>query len=134
MVMNDCISARRARRRSAPHLVAALFVALLVVGLTPATAAAYWDYQGNLNPGGAYGEGQSGTSGDWRIRLSRNNCNAVMEIRRRSDGAWLFIPAPNGCASSDYTAIYGLDVYNASHAINTGSSGVYVNVRIDATT
>jgi hypothetical protein len=134
MAKCDWVSARRARRCSVPHLAVVLFVTLLVVGLTPATASAYWDYQGNLNPGAAYGEGQAGTSGDWRIRLSRNNCNAVMEIRRRSDGAWLFIPAPNGCASSDYTAIYGLDVYNASHAINTGGSGVYVNVRIDATT
>lgn len=126
---------RRAMKRgySASSRVAILVGVLLAVGAMPATAFAYWDFQGNLSPGAAYGEGQAGTSGDWTIRNSRSNCNAVVEIRRRSDGVWIFVPAPNGCASTDYVTVYPLEVYNASHSINVGSSNVWVNVRIDAT-
>ena len=53
MEKNDRITAKRARRRSVPHLAAFLFAAFLIVGISSATASAYWDYQGNLNPGGA---------------------------------------------------------------------------------
>lgn len=138
MLVPSASPARRPRLRRAagvcsPCRVAILVAVLLAVAATPATAYAYWDYQGNLSPGAAYGEGQAGTSGYWAIRNSRSNCNAVVEIRRRSDSAWIFVPAPNGCNSTDYVVEYPLDTYNASHSINQGSSNVWVNVRIDAT-
>lgn len=117
---------RSAMRRAAILVVAALFA----VGVTPAAALGYWDYQGNLNPGASYGEAQAGTTGYWNIRLSRSNCNADSWLRRRSDSAWVWFGAP--CAYSDYTVNYPLATYNASHALNGGSSVVWVNVRIDA--
>lgn len=72
----------------------------------------------------SWSDSSSGQSFTWYIKKTDGSTQAYASS----------FGGPNGCASSDYTAIYGLDVYNASHAINTGSSGVYVNVRIDATT
>lgn len=117
-----CAAESRNRRRSHSCVAA-----------TPATALGYWDFQGTLVPGASSGEGQAGTSGNWWIRNSRSNCNAVVEIRRHSDGVRFLVFAPNGCASTDYGVIYPLAIYNASHSINTGGSNVFVNVRIDAT-
>jgi hypothetical protein len=122
------VDTRSALRRTALTFVAAV----LVGGAMPAAAWAYWDFTGNLSPGASYGEAQAGTSGYWRIRVSRSNCNADAWERRRSDGYWIWDGAP--CSYSDYTDSYPLSTYDASHAKNTGSSVVWVNVRIDATT
>jgi hypothetical protein len=118
-----------ARRRSLRRRIATVLGAFLIGGVTPAAAFAYWDYTGYLSPGASYGEGQSGTSGYWYIRLSRSNCNADSWLHRRSDGSWEWFGAP--CSYSDYTTQYPLSTYNASHALNGGSSDVWVNVRID---
>ena len=107
--------------------------AILIAGVTPAVASAYWDFQGYLHPGDAYGEGQAGTSGDWWIRVSRSNCGAKTEFRLRSNGTWQQTVWPGGCSNTDYSVAYDLAAYNASHAINTSCCDVWVNVRIDAT-
>ena len=126
-------SSRTAPRRFAVRAVI-LFNAVLVACVTPAVAAAYWDYQGYLHGGGSYGEAQPSDWGWWWIRVNRSNCNAKLELHIRSDGTWYQDSFPGGCSGTDYSVQYDTSYFSGSHAINTSCcTDVWVNVRIDAT-
>jgi hypothetical protein len=113
---------------------ATLVGALVAAGAIPAVAwADYWDYTGYLVPGASYGEAQAYSNDYWSIRVNRSNCNGKTEVRYRSTGVWEFIQAPGGCSTADWGYGYPLWIYDASHAINSGDTNVWVNVRIDGT-
>lgn len=108
--------------------------ALLLSGTTPATASAYWDFQGTLHPYPTvryeYGETNPNVAANWGIRLNRSNCNAKILVKRRSDDEILQVNIPGGCDNSDYTYYYWAQTYYASAGRNKGSSDVWANIRV----
>jgi len=114
-------------------------MALLAVAATvPATALAYWDFQGFLHqyPTFRYEYGESNPDvASWGYRLSRNNCEAKAIWALRSNYNAIQINIPGGCSNLDWPVYYDAHYYVASFARNTdeGCCDVYVNVRIAQT-
>lgn len=128
----DAATGRRLRRghRAMRHsqLIAFVVAAVVALGAPSAALAAYWDYSNYLSPGHSYGEGQSGSSGFWYIRISQGTYRGMDPwLRYRGTSTWINI----GCGASDCTTQYPLSDYNASSCENDGSSTSWVNVRID---
>jgi hypothetical protein len=116
------------RRTKRSQIVAFVVAAMVALGAPSAALAAYWDYSNYLSPGHSYGEGQSGSSGYWYIRISQGTYRGMDPwLRYRGTSTWINI----GCGSSDCTTQYPLSDYNASSCENDGSSTSWVNVRID---
>lgn len=107
--------------------VAVAAVAVFAFAISSAEAQAYWDYAGNLCSGCSYGEGQSGTSGYWNIRVSQNTTAVQAWLRRRDNSNWEW----SSGGAQDFTLNYPLSVYNASRATNGGCCTYWANVRID---
>lgn len=108
--------------------VAVAAIAAFAIAVPAAVAShGYWDYHADLCSGCSYGEGQSGTSGYWNIRVSQNTTAVQAWLRRRDNSNWEW--ASGG--AQDYTVNYPLSVYNASRATNGGCCTYFVNVRID---
>jgi hypothetical protein len=117
-------------RRCLNRRVVPILGALVIGGVAPAAASAYWDFTGYLNAGQKYAESQGGTSGYWLIRLSRNNCGASPWLHNRN-GNWEWFGFP--CTDSDSTTSYPLSTYSGSEAWADSGITTWVNVRIDST-
>lgn len=110
--------------------------AALAALVVPATAHAYWDFQGYLyNPCCPIQYAESnptydGNNGYWQIRLSRSNCSAKLQIHYVV-GYWE--QEYVGCYVSDVQWSYGVVTHDASRGINLDSgTTVWTNIRIDA--
>jgi hypothetical protein len=88
-----------------------------------------WDWQGNLQVGHSYGEGQGETSGYWNIKYTRANCSVHAWLRRRDNSNWEMVYLD--CQYGGATVNYPLSIYNASRVYNWGPSLCFVQVVID---
>ncbi len=119
-------SVRRAVVSRRVRHIAVITCAALAVAVPSAVAShGYWDYHADLCSGCSYGEGQSGTSGYWNIRVSQNTTAISAWIQRRDNSNWEW------WGGQDFTVNYPLSTYKASRATNGGCCYYFVNVRID---
>ena len=118
---------RTLRRR-----VAAVTLAALIGGVLPATAAAYWDWTGYIQPGNHVAEGVPySPDGIWQYRLNRQNCDARAYLRYRGTNTLSSLSFSGGCSDGDETWGFAQAGYDACWAQNIGSSQVWVNFRCD---
>lgn len=121
-------------RRTRRSYVAALVAAALIGGTLPASAAAYWDWSGFINPGNWVAEGVPYAEDlIWQYRLSRNNCNAKAYLRYRDTTSYSSLSFSGGCSDGDESWGFARAGYDRCHAVNEGASDVYVNFRCDET-
>ncbi len=125
------------RPRSTRRRAGLFFIVAVLAAAAPASAIAYWDFQGTLHDYPTvqyeYGELNPNVAGNWGHRLDRSNCEAKLLLRYRASQNRIQWNIPGGCDTSDYKLCYDASLYDASSSRNTdtGPGDVWVNVRVD---